>query len=237
MAQKPTFNFSLEEPIKQQGHRRGRSRGSRRKPGKNVRNQIEKEDPSDGNGSLSYSASSSVQSSAGESTDSSFAEILHVLDLGEETELWNRVTRVDDDNQHPFHSDIRSSAFSNDDAYYNHDPIGPPISSFRPVRPRPQSYSGQTSDSKGPDKPIFAPADDSPTLSTKSTKKKHNVSAHHLKPELYHQYSKKIDLRSSPAPRPRNSKIEDGNASSNRQLWYSQWWMCGFTDSLNLNEW
>ena len=77
----------------------------------------------------------------------------------------------------------------------------------------------QTSNSLGPDK-------DSPTISTKTTKKKHtldnNVNSHHLKAELYHQrFSKKLDVRSSPAPRPRNSKLEsDGNPSSNRQLWY-----------------
>ena len=37
------------------------------------------EDPSDGNGSLTYSAASSINS-AGESTDSSFANIMRVLD-------------------------------------------------------------------------------------------------------------------------------------------------------------
>lgn len=45
-------------------------------------------DPTDGSGSLTYSASSSVNgSSAGESTDSSFADIMRVLDLDDSSEL------------------------------------------------------------------------------------------------------------------------------------------------------
>jgi hypothetical protein len=44
----------------------------------------EDQDPTDGNGSLTYSATSSVHSggsATGESTDSSFADIMRVLDL------------------------------------------------------------------------------------------------------------------------------------------------------------
>lgn len=247
--QMPTFTLT-EEPIVQGHHRGGRNRNGRRKPGsygKKNSNIQSDTDLSDGNGSLSYSASSSVQSqsSAGESTDSSFAEILHVLDLGEDAELMDIVSREDDNtnsnhqHQHPFHSGIQCrSAFSNEASFSYNDPIvvPPPPPSLRSGRPRPHTFSGQTSNSLGPDK-------DSPTISTKTTKKKHtldnNVNSHHLKAELYHQrFSKKLDVRSSPAPRPRNSKLEsDGNPSSNRQLWYSQWWMCGFTDALNLNEW
>jgi hypothetical protein len=47
-------------------------------------------DPLDGNGSLTYSAASSVHSggsAAGESTDSSFADIMRVLDLQDTGEL------------------------------------------------------------------------------------------------------------------------------------------------------
>ena len=47
-------------------------------------------DPTDGTGSLTYSAASSVQSggsAAGESTDSSFADIMRVLDLQDSSEL------------------------------------------------------------------------------------------------------------------------------------------------------
>jgi alpha-ketoglutarate-dependent taurine dioxygenase len=50
---------------------------------------VEDVDPTDGTGSLTYSATSSVQSgaSAGESTDSSFADIMRVLDSQEGPEL------------------------------------------------------------------------------------------------------------------------------------------------------
>ena len=156
----PTFTLT-EEPIVQGHHRGGRNRNGRRKPGsygkKNIgiaRGNIQADtDLSDGNGSLSYSASSSVQSqsSAGESTDSSFAEILHVLDLGEDAELMDIVSREDDNTnsnhqqQHPFHSGIQCrSAFSNEASFSYNDPIvvPPPPPSLRSGRPRPHTFSG-----------------------------------------------------------------------------------------------
>eukprot|EP00532_Pseudo-nitzschia_australis_P001450 CAMPEP_0168184894 /NCGR_PEP_ID=MMETSP0139_2-20121125/13519_1 /TAXON_ID=44445 /ORGANISM="Pseudo-nitzschia australis, Strain 10249 10 AB" /LENGTH=266 /DNA_ID=CAMNT_0008106619 /DNA_START=466 /DNA_END=1263 /DNA_ORIENTATION=- len=63
---------------------KGGSRNSHR------RNQSEDTDNTDGAGSLTYSATSSVQSggsAAGESTDSSFADIMRVLDLQDEKQL------------------------------------------------------------------------------------------------------------------------------------------------------
>lgn len=258
-----TFTLT-EEPIVQ-GHRGGRTRGGRRKPGQygktggvvrsnikpqagHTRGNAEKDlDPSDGNGSLSYSASSSVQSSAGESTDSSFAEILHVLDMGEDAELMHLVSRGDDpNNQHPFKSaaDIQCrSAFSNEANFCYNKSAGHPSSS-RSGRPRPQTFTGQTSGSLGSDNPTFAPSN-SQSQNNHSSRKSYtleNKTSPHFKPEIYQQLNKKIGIRSSrtsssPAPRPRNSKLEhDDDPSSNRQLWYSQWWMCGFTDALNLNE-
>jgi hypothetical protein len=44
-------------------------------------------DPTDGSGSLTYSAASSINSTAGESTDSSFADIMRVLDVQDSKEL------------------------------------------------------------------------------------------------------------------------------------------------------
>jgi hypothetical protein len=44
-------------------------------------------DPTDGAGSLTYSAASSINSTAGESTDSSFADIMKVLDVQDSKEL------------------------------------------------------------------------------------------------------------------------------------------------------
>lgn len=82
MGQRTTFafassgsNFKGRRKKKQFGHRRTYS---------------EDTDPTDGNGSLTYSATSSVQSggsAAGESTDSSFADIMRVLDLQDSQQL------------------------------------------------------------------------------------------------------------------------------------------------------
>lgn len=44
-------------------------------------------DPLDGNGSLTYSAASSINSGNGESTDSSFADMMKVLDIQDSKEL------------------------------------------------------------------------------------------------------------------------------------------------------
>jgi len=44
-------------------------------------------DPLDGSGSLTYSAASSINSTTGESTDSSFADIMRVLDVQDSREL------------------------------------------------------------------------------------------------------------------------------------------------------
>jgi hypothetical protein len=60
-------------------HKRGSHNHSHHKP-----HDPEDSDPTDGSGSLTYSAASSVHSggsAAGESTDSSFADIMRVLDL------------------------------------------------------------------------------------------------------------------------------------------------------------
>ena len=66
-------------------------RGRKNKLGlRHRRNQSDDTDYTDGAGSLTYSATSSVQSggsAAGESTDSSFADIMRVLDLQDSQQL------------------------------------------------------------------------------------------------------------------------------------------------------
>jgi len=65
-------------------------RGRGRKGGRHLRSHSEDTDNTDGAGSLTYSATSSVQSggsAAGESTDSSFADIMRVLDLQDSEQL------------------------------------------------------------------------------------------------------------------------------------------------------
>lgn len=79
----PTYSMGsmdLPETSKKKsrrGHRRGNSQNSEGDA-----------DPSDGSASLTYSAGSSIASSAaGESTDSSFADIMRVLDVQDSQEL------------------------------------------------------------------------------------------------------------------------------------------------------
>jgi hypothetical protein len=79
----PTYTFggatpktSKKNSFKKKHHKRGGHK----------HHDSEDHDPTDGEGSLSYSAASSVNSggsAAGESTDSSFADIMRVLDLQE----------------------------------------------------------------------------------------------------------------------------------------------------------
>jgi hypothetical protein len=65
---------------KHQHHRRLSSKDS-------DNNQNGDHDTVDGSGSLTYSAASSINSQAGESTDSSFADIMRVLDVQDSKEL------------------------------------------------------------------------------------------------------------------------------------------------------
>lgn len=69
-----------DEPIVEEQQQRSSSRHRRKMSGGD-------HDPTDGSGSLTYSAASSVNSAAGESTDSSFADIMKVLDGQETKEL------------------------------------------------------------------------------------------------------------------------------------------------------
>ena len=76
---KYTFDAPTYEPPagKKKNHRRIQSNNSEGEDG----------DPLDGSGSLTYSAASSINSAAGESTDSSFADIMRVLDVQDSKEL------------------------------------------------------------------------------------------------------------------------------------------------------
>ena len=78
----PTYQFASSSYV---------STGSGKKHGGNRHRRTYSEDTdTDGAGSLTYSATSSVQSggsAAGESTDSSFADIMRVLDLQDSEQL------------------------------------------------------------------------------------------------------------------------------------------------------
>lgn len=81
----PTFAFASSTSNFTGGRGRKNKGGNRHR-----RSQSEDTDNTDGAGSLTYSATSSVQSggsAAGESTDSSFADIMRVLDLQDSDQL------------------------------------------------------------------------------------------------------------------------------------------------------
>jgi hypothetical protein len=73
-----SYGFKEEPAPKPRRHHRRLSRDS--EGGEDA-------DPTDGSGSLTYSAASSINSAAGESTDSSFADIMKVLDVQDSKEL------------------------------------------------------------------------------------------------------------------------------------------------------
>ena len=84
-SKQPTFAFASSASSVHSGRSR-KSKGSNR----HRRTYSEDTDNTDGAGSLTYSATSSVQSggsAAGESTDSSFADIMRVLDLQDSEQL------------------------------------------------------------------------------------------------------------------------------------------------------
>ena len=79
----PKFAFASSTSTFKGRGRKGKGKGHRR-------TYSEDTDNTDGGGSLTYSATSSVQSggsAAGESTDSSFADIMRVLDLQDSQQL------------------------------------------------------------------------------------------------------------------------------------------------------
>lgn len=79
---KYTFDAPAYEPTSS-----GKKKNHRRVHSNNSLNGGEEGDPLDGSGSLTYSAASSINSAAGESTDSSFADIFRVLDGQDSKEL------------------------------------------------------------------------------------------------------------------------------------------------------
>ena len=77
----PTYQFASSSYV---------STGGKKSGGSRHRRSYSEDTDTDGAGSLTYSATSSVQSggsAAGESTDSSFADIMRVLDLQDSEQL------------------------------------------------------------------------------------------------------------------------------------------------------
>jgi len=157
--------------------------------------------------SLTYSSSSQ----AGESTDSEF----------------------DDDNRRN-HQNQEVSGYASDSLKYSEDD---------------EPYTGQTSDSNGNDGGcnrhimVFQNRQISDNSSGGSrrtnithskTKKKNKSKKEIISPATVlsdMSFSSGTNTGSSPPPRPYNRReITDAT-----EVWYAKWWMCGFTDSLNIN--
>lgn len=92
--QKYTFDTSSTTPTYELSSSGGKKKHHRRHSSNNSENHNgggggggDHCDPTDGSGSLTYSAASSINSQAGESTDSSFADIMRVLDVQDSKEL------------------------------------------------------------------------------------------------------------------------------------------------------
>lgn len=198
----PTFTLSDDAPTTvahgRKHHRRGGSKTSvSSKSSKGNLYGDENGGKADDN-SLSYSASSSVQSSSttGESTDSSFAEIIRLINDRDGDDL------------------LVESPTNN--------------------KERPETISGQPSDSHGNDGgghgvTLFQEANtDYPSRTSPS----HSRSPHH--PSSSSLSKGKRDEKNMPSSKvgpPRGPiKKNDG-----KQIWYSQYWMCGFADAFNLS--
>eukprot|EP00546_Thalassionema_frauenfeldii_P008461 CAMPEP_0178922438 /NCGR_PEP_ID=MMETSP0786-20121207/16154_1 /TAXON_ID=186022 /ORGANISM="Thalassionema frauenfeldii, Strain CCMP 1798" /LENGTH=225 /DNA_ID=CAMNT_0020596803 /DNA_START=272 /DNA_END=945 /DNA_ORIENTATION=+ len=141
----------------------------------------------DDNGSLTYSAGSSCSSAAGESTDSSFADVMKVLAIQDEPELEALMKREGIDAR-AFAKAKAKATDSSVASSLNYSTDGESALNGEHVL---QTITGQPSDSHGPDgggiglrseKILFAPADPvdrkhrklpkSKSKSTKSTKTK-----------------------------------------------------------------
>jgi hypothetical protein len=89
--QKYTFDTPSTTPTYELSSSGGKKKHHRRHSSNNSENHHNggggDHDPTDGSGSLTYSAASSINSQAGESTDSSFADIMRVLDVQDSKEL------------------------------------------------------------------------------------------------------------------------------------------------------
>jgi len=112
-----TFGDSYDMPMgkskKGKHHRRQKSGSS----------EISEEDNTDGNGSLTYSAASSINSAAGESTDSSLAGIMKVLDVHDSKELAAVLEkeRIKSKHHHPTTTDRSVAGESQNSMTYSKD--------------------------------------------------------------------------------------------------------------------
>uniref|UniRef100_A0A6S9EG75 Uncharacterized protein n=1 Tax=Ditylum brightwellii TaxID=49249 RepID=A0A6S9EG75_9STRA len=209
-------------------------------------------------GSLTYSASSSVagSSGAGESTDSSFADIMKVLDDSELALLMSKEGNEDVRQLFAGHGGdgharrVRGSSISVEGSLqYSEDGE----SAYEPAT----AMTGQPSDSSLHDggglggNVMFeaaSPADDR----RRERQKRQGRSSKKTKDDP--SKGRSIDSRgvsrsspvttsdgststppTSPPPRSRKSRSHGSSCGgyAKKDIWYNQWWMCGFADALS----
>lgn len=200
MAQTTNYKFGSNDlPISSQkrGHRRVNSKSS---------TGSEKDDQS-----LTYSASSSVQSTSttGESTDSSFAEIYKVLDSAEEEgkiqEILGGSPNAKETRQGTINTGQSSDSHGHDGGGHG-SALFVPADSNRSTPSRPSSTKNKNSSKKQ-----TATSSSSGTTTAASNNKKG---------------------KQAEKTRPPQGPIKKNDG---KQIWYSQLWMCGFADAFNLS--
>lgn len=208
----------------------------------------------DDNGSLTYSAGSSINSgnssAAGESTDSSFSDIMRVLALQDGPELEALMKKEGVDPRAIAKVRAKAAGDTSVTSSLNYSTDGESALNGEDVL---QTITGQPSDSYGPDGGgiglirehqgdaisddiVFAPADPVDPKHRKGSKvrtsprdkglrkKDRRPSTKDRRPSI-----KAVDA-GTPPPAPRRGNLE--SRSEEDSLWYAKWWMCGFTDAL-----
>lgn len=193
------------------------------------------EDGHDGSVSLTYSASSSQ---AGESTDSSIADSSMFLEMEQQEHQLQKEQR----NAQQIRCSPRDAAKEGssvaDSMTYSEDEEGRYYAQ--------NDFPGQSSNSFGhdgggfsDDKKIFFAAATGDYASHRRGRKSSSSSSHKqeslFSPKNVAASDSSFGNNSNPSsPPPRHKRVISDQGST--EVWYAKWWMCGFTDALNLNS-
>lgn len=158
--------------------------------------------------SMTYSASSSQ---AGESTDSSSFDYGGFQYLEKEQQRLRNNGMVGNYNRQ--NSGVDSLGYSDDDF------DGEPYQNYG------TTIAGQPSDSYENDRRFYPKTSPSPKSIT------HQKSPVSIAGD-FHSSSGSTGTPNTPPPRHSSRKM----TAQETEVWYQKWWMCGFTDALNLNQ-
>lgn len=249
----PQYEFA-DEPTTNRYSRNGRQKKSRYGTSSNYLFDTTTDDVNDGH-SLTYSASSTHSTSssqAGESTDSSIVDVSLLVDnpVQNEQKIFNQEMSNSRANSHHHQyqqrrimSHIRMNSIGTeissvaDSMDYSRDTD---LDSF-PGGHNDQAIAGQASDGYIDGRMKWAPA--SNYSDTGKGNKHRNLSVRTSQSPsrraikspatVISDATSSVHSNTTPSsPPPRHAKkISDG-----KDIWYAKWWMCGFTDALNLNS-